>query len=208
MKSIFRLIPWIAVVLLAILLLLARTDAKQEPELVINRTAVLQEIEALGKMELVKYNFKEITELTQISETYFNLFKLGPDQKIALISTGQAVGCVDLTKLEESDVRVENDTLYVKLPSPEICYYKLDMDKTRIYNLETNWLKDERAFIQEAYKQAEDEIRSAALSSGILSQTRTNAELILKPMLEKISGRAVVIQFSMDVQIGPATQRK
>ncbi len=208
MKSIFRIIPWIAVVLLAILLLLSRTDLKQEPELVINRTAVLQEIEALGKMELVKYNFKEITELTEISQTYFNVFKLGPDQKIALISSGQAVGCIDLTKLEESDVRVEDDTLYIKLPSPEICYYKLDMDKTRIYSLETNWLRDETEFIQEAYKQAEDEIRTAALGSGILSQTKTNAELILKPMLEKISGRKVVIQFNMDVRIGPSAQKK
>ncbi|MEJ2004925.1 MAG: DUF4230 domain-containing protein, partial [Cyclobacteriaceae bacterium] len=104
MNSVFRIIPWIAVVLLAILLLLSRQE-KEPATTVINRTAVLNEIEALGKMELVRYNFKEITEITEISETYFNLFKLGPDQKIALISTGEAVGCIDLMKLGENDIR-------------------------------------------------------------------------------------------------------
>ena len=205
MNSVLRIIPWVAVLLLVLLLLLSRGNS-EPAELVVNRTAVLQEIESLGKLELVKYNFKEITELTELSETYFNLFKIGPDQKIALISTGQAVGCIDLTRLEERDIRDENDTIYIKLPQPEICYYKLDMDKTRIYSLQTNPMKDEKKFIQEAYKQAEAEIREAAIKSGILSQTRQNALVILKPMLEKISGKPVVLQFSMDTRIRPADQ--
>lgn len=197
MTSVFRIIPWIAVVLLAILLLLSRQE-NEPSETVVNRTAILQEIESLGKMELVRYNFKEITEITEISETYFNLFKIGPDQKIALISTGEAVGCIDLAKLEENDIREDGDTLYIRLPRPEICYYKLDMDKTRIYSLETNFMKDERAFIQEAYKQAEDEIRRSALDSGILDQTQANAEDMLKPIFEQISGKTVILHFSMN----------
>ncbi len=197
MNSVFRIIPWIAVVLLAILLLLSRQE-KPAAGTIVNRTAVLQEIEALGKMELVRYNFREITEITEISETYFNLFKIGPDQKIALISTGEAVGCIDLTRLQERDITGEGDTLVITLPPPEICYYKLDMDKTRIYNLETNFMKDEKKFIQEAYKQAEDEIRQSALNSGILDQTRTNAELMLKPVFEQISGKTVILRFKMD----------
>lgn len=197
MNSVFRIIPWIAVVLLAILLLLSRQE-KPATGTIVNRTAVLQEIEALGKMELVRYNFREITEITEISETYFNLFKIGPDQKIALISTGEAVGCIDLTRLQERDITGEGDTLVITLPPPEICYYKLDMDKTRIYNLETNFMKDEKKFIQEAYKQAEDEIRQSALNSGILDQTRTNAELMLKPVFEQISGKTVILRFKMD----------
>jgi len=205
MNSVFRIIPWIAVVLLAILLLLSKQDAAP-PETIINRTAVLQEIEALGRMELVRYNFKEITEITELSETYFNLFKIGPDQKIALISTGEAVGCIDLTKIRESDITGEGDTLFIQLPPPEICYYKLNMDKTRIYSLETNFMKDEKKFIQEAYKQAEDEIRQAALNSGILDQTRNNAELMLKPVFEQISGRTVILHFRMDTRIPDQTR--
>ena len=87
MNSVLRIIPWIAVVLLAILLLLSRYEPEKSGDILINRSAVLQEIEALGRVELVRYNFKEITELTEFSETYWNLFKLGPDQKVVFAQT-------------------------------------------------------------------------------------------------------------------------
>ncbi|GAA0892502.1 hypothetical protein GCM10009122_21810 [Fulvivirga kasyanovii] len=192
MRIILKIFPWLIIILLGIWAYITY-KSDQNVETVINRSAILQEIETLGKLELVKYNFKEITEVTEVSKEYFRFFKLGPDSKIALISEGQAVGCIDLTKIRESDLVLENDTLYVKLPSPEICYYKLDMEKTRIYSLQTNPMKDEKKFIQKAYKHAEREIKASALNSGILEQTRENAETILKPLLEQISGHKVIL---------------
>ena len=167
------------------------------PERIIHNNIVLKEVEAMGKVELVKYNFKEITEVTDIAETYFDIFKIGPDQKIALISEGQAVGCIDLTRLQVHDILIEGDTMFIRLPQPEICYYRLDLQKTRIYSLQTNPFEDNEDFIEEAYRQAEKEIHEAALNSGILEQTRTNSEMVLKPMLEKMSGKKVVIQFGL-----------
>lgn len=163
-----------------------------QPEVTINSSAILSEIETMGKLELVKYNFKEITEVEELSKKYLNVFQLGPDSRIALISEGQAVGCIDLSKVAEEHILIEGDTIFIQLPKPELCYYKLDMDKTRIYSLQTNPLKDEKAFIQKAYKSAEADIKKAALDAGILAQTITNAEIILKPMLERMSGRQVV----------------
>lgn len=197
MRLILKLFPWLIIVLLGVWAYITY-KSDQKVETVINRSAILQEIETLGKLELVKYNFKEITEVTEISKEYFRFFKLGPDSKIALISEGEAVGCIDLTKIKESDIVLERDTLYVNLPSPEICYYKLDMENTRIYSLQTNPMKDEKKFIQKAYKHAEREIKASALNSGILEQTRENAEKILKPLLEQVSGYKVVLVTSMD----------
>lgn len=188
-----RLFPWIIVLSLAFWIYLKFHDQPQEGEN-INRSAILYEIESLGKLELVRYNFKEITEVEELSKEYFRLFKLGPDSKIALISEGQAVGCIDLTKISAKDIVLSPDTLFIQLPEPELCYYKLDMDKTRIYSLQTNPLKDEKLFIQKAYKHAEKEIKESAIKSGILKQTKINAEQILKPMLESWSGRKVVLQ--------------
>lgn len=188
------------VILLVYVVYTAQNDT-QEPERIITNDVILKEIESLGKMELVKYNFKEITELIDISETYFNLFKLGPDQKIALISEGQAVGCIDLAGLQSDDITQEGDTIYIRLPRPEICYYKLDLNKTRIYSLQTNPFENDSEFIEQAYKQAEKEIKQAAIRSGILRQTRNNADLILKPMLETITKKVVIIQHSMDTPL-------
>ncbi|UII22766.1 DUF4230 domain-containing protein [Fulvivirga ligni] len=185
--------PWFLAVVLAFWLYWDNRDEKQESELIISNSTILQKVESLGKMELVRYNFKEITELKQVSKEYFRLFKLGPDSKIALISAGHAVGCIDLTKVQEKDISIQQDTIFMRLPAPEICYYKLDMENTKIYDMQTNPLKDEKAFIQKAYKNAEREIRNAAMNSGILDQTRANAELIMKPMLEEMSGKVVIL---------------
>ena len=97
------------------------------------------------------------------------------------------------------------DTLVVLLPKPELCYHKLDLEKTRVYHLErTGWwsrlfaddneIKD---VIEKAYKNAERQIEKSAIESGILEQTEKNAELILKPMLERMSGKKVLLQFDL-----------
>ncbi len=188
-----RSLPWLIIMALIVWIAIP-TKSSEKPALTIKRSAILREVEAMGKLELVKYNFKEITELTELSEEFLTIFKLGPDSKIALISMGEAVGCLDLSMMNAEDVVLEGDTLYIQLPHPEICYYKLDMEKTEIYSLQTNPLKDEGAFVQRAYRQAEREIKEAALASGILDQTRNNAIIILKPMLERMSGRTVVFR--------------
>jgi len=188
-RLLILVLPWVIIIGF---LVFYQFDNQNKPSSSITSTTVLQQIEPLGKLELVKYNFKEITELEELSEKYLKIFQLGPDSKIALISQGEAVGCIDLTRLKNDDISVKSDTLYVQLPEPEICYFKLDMDKTKIYSLQTNPLKDEKAFIQRAYKQAEEQIKASALESGILDQTKKNARLILKPMFEKISGKTVV----------------
>jgi len=165
-------------------------------------TTILTEMESLGKLELVKYNFKEITELKELSKKYFKIFQLGPDSKIALISEGQAVGCLDLTKINTEDISQSEDTLYVRLPDPELCYYKLDLSKTKIYSLQTNPLNDEKEFIKRAYKEAEEDIKRAALSGGILDQTTANAEKMLKPLLKKLTSKEIVFTTKIpDTQI-------
>ncbi len=191
--SIIKVLPWLIILILGVWIYLSKPT--QNDEVVTIHHTLVQEIEAIGKMELVRYNFKEITEVKKLSKEYLKIFKLGPDSKIALISIGEAAGCIDLTKIKEKDVSPMGDTIFIALPAAELCYYKLDMSKTRIYSLETNPLVDEKEFIQSAYKSAEDEIKRAALNSGILEQTNQNAESILRPILEKISGKKVIFTF-------------
>ena len=190
-KLVVRVGPFIIILILLVWIYISSSQ-EGENKTTVTRTTVLDKVEALGKLELVKYHFKEVTELTEVSKEYFDFFKLGPDSKIALISTVYAVGCLDLSKLRLEDVDIKEQVIYLHLPEPELCYYKLDLEKTRIFSLQSNPLKDESEFIQKAYKNAEMEIKEAALSSGIMEQTKQNAELILKPLLENISGKTVV----------------
>ncbi|MCF0061234.1 DUF4230 domain-containing protein [Dyadobacter chenwenxiniae] len=154
---------------------------------------VLQEISAMGKLELVKYNFKDVVE-QQIVKMWL------PNAKAILIVQGEAIGCVDLTKIEIADITSENEALVINMPEPELCVFKIDHSKSRVYNTEYAF-NEEAKLVQEAYKQAEKQIQKSALDMGILDQTKENARKILTPVLEKVSGKKVILKFPLNTKI-------
>ena len=83
-------------------------------------TMLITEIEALGKMELVKYRFQEVTEVKELSKEFLNILKLDVDAKAVLITQGEAVGCIDMLKISAQDVRITQDTVWMHLPNLEI----------------------------------------------------------------------------------------
>ena len=195
-RALLRWLPWLLA--LALVYFIVREAGKwfgnreEEPVEVVNHQTILQEVENLGRLELVRYNFKEITELNEKNRPYLGVFDV-PDSRVVVISQGEAVGCIDLTKIREQDIRLQGDTVLLRLPEPELCYYKLDMENTRIYSLEKQvYFKKESELAQKALRLAERQMRNAALKSGILEQTRKNAEIMLRPLLENVGGRHVI----------------
>ena len=150
---------------------------------------VLQEMTALGKVELANFTFRDVVE----QELKFNYL---PNPKAILIVQGNAVGCIDLTKVRAEDVATKDDTLIVHLPDPELCHYSIDHKNSRIYDTQYAFM-NEQTLLNEAYSRAQDKIKQSALEMGILEQTRKNANLILKPILENISGKKVVLQYQL-----------
>jgi len=203
-------IPWILLLVTLLLWSLGVNLPTFKKDLleVRSTTVIIERIEELGKLELVKYNFKEIYDYQALSEgkiktsTALRVYDYNPDLKVALIASGEAVGCIDLRDLDMEAVRLSKDTLYFHIPKPELCYYKLDMEKTRIYDFERSgfwshiFSDDDEVtrIVENAYKEAEEQIKISALESGILDQTTMNAEKVLKPILEKISGKEVVFK--------------
>ena len=191
-----RGLPWV-LSLLAIYFLMEKasgwfTNEPTAPQTEVTHNIVLEEIERLGKMELVRYNFKEITELNEKNKPYLWMFNV-PDSRVVVISHGEAVGCIDLSKITKEGIMEQGDTVLVRLPEPELCYYKLDMENTKIYAIEKQvYYKQESQLAEKALRLAEREMKNAALQSGILEQTRKNAETMLKPLLENISGKKVI----------------
>ena len=213
-KLAFLLIPWILLIMVLLLwsLGIKLPSFNNEPVEVRNTTIIVERIEELGRLELVKYNFKEIYDYQAISEgkisssTALKTYDFNPDIKVALIASGEAVGCIDLRNIESNSIKISGDTLFFRIPSPELCYHKLDLENTRVYDFErsgfwSNIFPDDdevTRIVDKAYREAEDQIRISALENGILEQTSLNAEKILRPLLEKISGKVVVFTLEPD----------
>jgi hypothetical protein len=148
---------------------------------------VLKEITTLGKLELVKYTFKDIVEHEQV-----NTFL--PNANAILLVEGEATGCIDLTKLTVADITTDGDSVTIQLPKPELCTWKINHDRSRVYDTHFSFL-DQSQLVSDAYRKAERQVRQSALDGGILDQTRQNANQILRPMLERISGKKVGLTF-------------
>lgn len=212
-KWIFRTLPWLLLAVIILTLYLANHwpfGSKEEGEVhKISTHTVLQEVEALGRMELVKFHFSEILNYDYLSKgkvkesMLMGDYDFDPDLSAVMVASGEAAGCLDFTSMKAQDIITVGDTLYVHLPAPELCYYKLDLQNTRIIKItQEGWWsrlfsdgEEEKRVYDQAYKSAEEQIRITALQSGILDKTRENANLILKPMLEQLTKKQVVLVF-------------
>jgi hypothetical protein len=162
--------------------------AAREPQVTVTHNTVLTQVEALGKLELVRYRFKDVVEYKRSAKYAFL-----PDAKAALIVGGEAVGCLDLRKIKPQDVTFEGDSVVrVLLPAPELCSFQVNHKQSRVFSTENGFFQDGE-LVDEAYRYAEAQVRRSALQSGILAETQRNAEQILVPMLRTLTGRRVII---------------
>jgi hypothetical protein len=151
---------------------------------------IVEKIEAMGKLELVRFYIKDIVENTQANKYWL-------DQKVVLIISGEVVGCIDLTKIDSSRIEMGSDTITIILPFPQVCYYKINHQESKVYNLESKLLYyDDAKLIDNAYAQAENQLLMAAIKMKIYDQTKANAQVMLKPLLENLTGKKVKFIFA------------
>ncbi|AMM51060.1 hypothetical protein TH61_07520 [Rufibacter sp. DG15C] len=204
-----KLIPWILIFLVAFLGWRACSGSikellagKRDVEVEVTHNTILTKIEEMGKLELVRYNFKDVVEYSKEVSRFL------PNSKVALIVSGEAVGCIDLQKLQPSDLQFLGDTaLHISLPAPEICYYRVNHTESKVFGKENTYFQDAE-LVDEGYKFAEKNVKQAALNSGILKQTSINAEKILKPMLENMTGRKVYLMPRETMQAPPVPKKR
>ncbi|MEM8898089.1 MAG: DUF4230 domain-containing protein [Bacteroidota bacterium] len=158
---------------------------------VVTHTVVLEKIEGLGKMELLKYQFSDIVSHEIMREWL-------PDPKVVLLVQGETVACVDFTKIDSSKVLLQGDTLQVILPEPEVCYHKIDHQRSKVYETEYTFLYGGE-LVDAAYKEAENQVLQSALDAGILDNSRVQAENMLVPMLETLTGKHIDLRFQSDI---------
>lgn len=190
-KNWVKIVFYVALILLSIFIWekVKTLSFFKADEIKTTHNIVIKEIASLGKMELVKYSFRDVVEQEIIRDFL-------PDPKAILIVQGEAVGCIDLSKISEKDLITKSDTLILNLPNPEVCYHKIDHSKSKIYKTDYAFM-NESLLLDEAYRKAEEQILQSALNSDILEQTKKNADLILKPLVENISKKKVIIKYPL-----------
>ena len=201
LRFVVRLLSLAGIIFLAVWITRScrATNDSDNPETKTNQTVVLQEITAMGKLELVKYNFKDVVEHEMVKQWL-------PNPRAVLIVSGEAIGCIDLARIKMTDILEGADsTLIVYLPEPELCVNKINHNQSKVYNTEYAMF-EEGQLVSEAYAKAEKQIGQSALQMGILNQTKENAEKLLRPLLERIAGKRVQLRYKTGEKIEGLTQ--
>ncbi len=185
MMKFLKIVLFIAILVVIGWFLLARYSNRLTSES--KHQLLIERIEAMGKLELVKYRFSDVLEHKNVS-AYL------PDASVLLIVKADAVGCVDLTKLSSQDIEVIDDSVSIRLPSPEICYVKIDHEASKVYDTKMAFFR-EATLVDEAFKSAEKEIYKEVRNSDILRQTKENAIHVFRPLLEGLGFSKINLSF-------------
>ncbi len=174
----------ILILAVAVAVFIYRKFSTKETE-VIGHDVLVEKIGAMGKMEFARFTVKDVIKGQVIREWW-------PDSKVQFEAVGEAAGCIDLSKVKASDVKRSGDSIIIFLPKPEICYVKVDREKSKVYAVSGARLRAETAQIPEgAFTVAEKELNEEALKMGIIEEAAKNANIILKSPLENMAGRKV-----------------
>ena len=113
------------------------------------------------------------------------LDRLFSGEKVLLVATRDVEAGVDLSEIGEDDVRVEDETVTIRLPEPEVLSASLDEEETRVYDRDYSPLnlRPDDDLVEEARAEAEERIEDAARENGILDTAETNAEQSIRALV-------------------------
>ena len=146
-----------------------------------SRPAVVHRIQQLQRLETVVFGMDKIVAGGQESR-YFP--KLLAGERLLLIVYGEVTAGVDLSKLEAGQIEVSGKSVVMTLPAAEIFASRIDNQRTRVYSRETGlFTQPDPNLESDMRKEAESQIRQAALDGKILETAATNARATLTTFL-------------------------
>ncbi len=156
-----------------------------------SKTTVIKQIRGLNKLETASFTIEKVID-GGTSGNQFQQLLFG--DRILLIAHGEVIAGVDLSKLKNSDVIVEGNTVKLILPKPEILVTRLDNDQTRVYDRSTGLLnRGDKDLESKARETAEQQIKGAACTGNILNIAAENARKQLTALFKAAGFTTVII---------------
>ncbi len=143
--------------------------------------AVLTQVKRLNQLVTVKYSLQRVVGLKEERQP------LG-EESILLMVEGQVLAGVDLAELKDSDCEVSGArTVALHLPPARILDVSLNEKNTKVWDRHvtwwTPWVAPDPELEHRARLSALDDVKSAALSMGILSDAQKNAQTSVAELL-------------------------
>lgn len=160
------------------------------PTILPDPVTIIHEVRSLSRLETIEYTVEKVIT----AETGQQLGILFGD-RLLLVAYGRVIAGVDLAKLESGDLYMQNNSLHVRLPAPEIFVATLDNEKSYVYDREQGLLTHGDTDLETRARQvAETEILKSAVEDGILERALDNAEDYLERLLRSLGYQEIIFE--------------
>ena len=149
--------------------------------------ALVTQVRGLNQLTTVRYTVQRVVGLKELKDPV-------GEESLLIMVQGEVLAGVDLADVTQSDIKYLNhDTVRIQLPAPKILEAFIDEKNTSVWDRHitwwTPWVPYNPELEHKARLTAIEEIRKAALSGGILGQSRGNAEIAIKGLLTSLGLR-------------------
>jgi len=158
------------------------------PRVDTSRPTVVRQIQQLQRLETVVFNMDKIVSGGWESR-YLPMFLAG--ERLLLVVDGDVTAGVDLGHIAAADIVVSGQTIRMKIPDPEIFSARVDNERTRVYSRETGlFTRVDPNLESDIRREAERQVRQAALDNGILRTAAANARTTITSFLRGLGFEA------------------
>ena len=152
-----------------------------------NTSTVIQQVQTVSELVTVKYVLERVVILEDIKW----IAGLG-ESRVLLLAHGTVKGGIDLSKIQEGDLRISGKRITIKLPPAQIMEAYLDEKQTRVIERTTGLLRTfDKDLEQTARQNAVDDIRRAARTGGILKEADVRARAQLTSLFKQMGFESV-----------------
>jgi len=160
------------------------------PRPVISTRPVIEKIQHLSRLETIQYTMRDVVSI----EREGGFLGFG-GEKILLIVRGSVVAGVDLSAIEEDDIRVSDDEITLHLPPVEIFSHSLDQESIEIYDYQKDiFTRPDEKLIPEAMKAGQQQVLKAACDDGIMREATDNAQRSMEILLQSLQFERVTVE--------------
>lgn len=159
----------------------------------VSRPSIVRQVQQLERLETVVFGMDKIIS-GGYESAYLPKFLAG--DRLLLLAYGDVTAGVDLSRLDpESGVAVDGTSVQIALPAAEIFTVRIDNERTRVYSRETGLFSSVDPHLEsEVRREAERQVRQAAIDAGILQTADSNARATLTAFLRGLGFETIDVR--------------
>jgi hypothetical protein len=148
---------------------------------------VITAVHDIARLEATQFHIEKVVEVSDAQSKLWGLVQA--KDALLLVAVGEVTAGVDLAKVRDADVRVDEaaHSVHIHMPAAEVFTSTLDEHATHVYARSTEVLAARNEQLEgDARRAAAEQMRKAAIDEGILDRARASADRTLRALLRSL----------------------